>query len=134
MPSSTTARRSAATKTVETVSAAIDHNQKYVAKAPTANLVAFHEFVRGEMTEPLKTKAEQEAFDLGLRLSGLRAAYQKDRKSSAIPADQSFVDYAIKSSGIKVPTGAAHDALVAGINSYTRYVAFRNARNAASVK
>lgn len=134
--STRTARRTPAksVSTEEVVSTAIAANAKYVAKAPTANLAAFAEFVRNELDKPFATKAETEAFDLGVRLAGLRASFQKDRKAGKIPSDLSFADYAIESSGITVPTGNARTALLAGIGSYTRYVAYRNARNASAAK
>lgn len=129
-----TATKSVSTDTVEKiVSAAIDRNVKYVAKAPTANLAAFAEFVTNELDKPFATKAENENFAIGVRLAGLRASFQKDRKDGKIPTSTTFEDYAIESSGITVPTGNALVALKAGIATYKRYVAYRASRESSKV-
>lgn len=132
--SARTTRKSVSTDTSgpaeKAVLAVSEKNRKYVAKVPTANLAAFAAFVVKENEGTYKTKAENEAFVLGVRLAGLRSAFQIDRKAGNVPADVSFVDYALGTSGIDVPTGAARTALIAGIGSYTRYTSFRDARNA----
>lgn len=123
------------TATVEAVSAAIDRNVKYLAKSPTANLAAFAAYAIGEAEKngTVKTKAEREAFALGNRLAGLRSKFTDDRKNGKIEATESFADYAIRSSGVTVPTDErARSAFLAGIASYTRYVSYRSARESSA--
>lgn len=129
-----TARKIAPVKAETIVSESIARNSKYVAKAPTSNLAAFREFVLAESGDSLKSEAERSAFVLGNRLAGLRASYTADRKAGKLASpDESFSDYAIRTSGVTVPKSeAAKSALLAGIATYTRYVAYRNSRNAAS--
>lgn len=136
--STRTARKSASTDTTgpaeKAVLAVIAENRKYVGKDVTANNAAFHAFVRNENEGRFTTDAEIAAFDLGLRLSGLKARYQKARSAGTptdvrIASDVSFADYAIETSGVSVPKSAsAKAALVAGIESISRYVAWRNSK------
>lgn len=120
--------------TVKAVVEAIEGNVKYVGKNPTANLAAFAKWVEDHNDVPLKTKGEKDAFATGVRLAGLRSRFQADRRAGKIGMDVTFADYAIASTGTKTANAAERTALLAGIGCYTKYVAYRNERNASATK
>lgn len=118
----------------EVVSAAIEANRKYVAKVVTTGVFAeYRDYAVNEAKGVYKTKAENEAFVLGVRLGGLQSKFQNDRKAGKIPSGETLAEYAIRTSGVDVPEGNARTALLAGIATISRYRKIRNAIDASKV-
>lgn len=135
-PSTRTARSSKSTDSsgpAETaVTDVIASNAKYVAKAPGTVFAEFVAYAVNESEGTYKTKAENDAFVLGVRLGGLQASFQKARKDGKIPNTETLSEYAIRTSGVSVPaSGPARTALLAGIGTISRYRKIRNAIDAA---
>lgn len=93
-----------ATNVTAKVSEAIDSATKYVAKAPTANLARFYEFVKvsvgwksggGEKSAEAR-KAYDRGFEEGLRTTGLYSRYQDAGRNGTLDA--------ILASGRKAPS------------------------------
>lgn len=109
-------------------------NAKYVAKAPGGVFAEFVAFAVNESEGSYKTKAERDAFALGVRLGGLQANFQKDRKAGKIANDETLGEYAIRTSGVSVADGPARTALLAGVGTISRYRKIRNAIDASKVQ
>lgn len=95
----------------------------------TGNLEEFRAYVVAADESSKRNAKEREAFVLGNRLAALRARYTRTRGKDGSPAGETFSDYAIRVSGVTVPTNEGErKALLDGIATYSRYVAFRNSK------
>lgn len=120
--------------TTTTVIVPADRNAKYMSKNEgghnTENLAGFFAWVSANLDRGKTTKAEDAAFQKGVKAAGLYANFQDDRRYTRVPATQTFLEYVNATTGIKWNNDKERAAFQTGVGCHTLYKKYQSSKKA----